>query len=313
MRSEKRKKKKKLTRRRLIFGLIIVIALVVGGGIFNIYHSFFSAINSMHQPVDKIADRREEEISIKNQDPFSVLVLGVDEQKDDIGRSDAMIMITVNPKVESIKMLSIPRDTRTEIVGNGTEEKINHAYARGGVEMSIATVENFLDLPIDYYVKINMNGFKEIIDALDGVTVDNDMDLTYKTHNFPKGDIQLNGDQALIFSRIRYEDPRGDFGRQIRQKQIIQATLHKGASVSSLLKYDDIFNALGENVKTNLTFKEIVNIQQKYKGVEKNIEQIQFEKGDGGYIGKYWYYFPDETELSEVKTTLKNHLLINES
>ena len=139
------------------------------------------------------------------------------------------------------------------------------------------------------------------------------MDLIYKTHNFPKGDIQLNGDQALIFSRIRYEDPRGDFGRQIRQKQIIQAILHKGASVSSLLKYDDVFNALGENVKTNLTFKEIVNIQQKYKGVEKNIEQIQFEKGDGGYIGKYWYYFPDETELSEVKTTLKNHLLIYES
>ena len=124
----------------------------------------------MHQPVD-ISDRREEVISIKNQDPFSVLVLGVDEQKDDIGRSDSMIIITVNPNVESIKMLSIPRDTRTEIVGNGTEEKINHAYARGGVEMAIATVENFLDLPIDYYVKVNMDGFKEIIDALDGVTV----------------------------------------------------------------------------------------------------------------------------------------------
>ena len=139
------------------------------------------------------------------------------------------------------------------------------------------------------------------------------MDLTYKTHNFPKGDIQLNGNQALIFSRIRYEDPRGDFGRQIRQKQIIQATINKGANVSSLLKYDEIFNALGENVETNLTFKEIVNIQRKYKGVEKNIEQIQLEKGDGGFIGKYWYYFPDETELNEVKTTLKNHLLINES
>lgn len=309
MRSEKRKKEKRLTRRKLIFGLLIAVVLVICGSVFNIYHSFSSAVNSMYQPVDKISDRREEDISLKNQDPFSVLLLGVDEQKDDIGRSDSMIIITVNPEVESIKMLSIPRDTRTEIVGNGTEEKINHAYARGGVEMSIATVEKFLDLPIDYYVKVNMDGFKDIIDALGGVTVDNDMDLTYRTHNFPKGDISLNGNQALIFSRIRYEDPRGDFGRQIRQKQIIHAILHKGASVSSILKYDDVFNALGENVKTNLTFKEIVNIQKKYQGVEKNIEQLQFKKGEGSYIGKYWYYFPDEIELSEIQNNLKNHLL----
>lgn len=313
MRSERRKMKRKLVRRRLIYSLLIVIAIVIGGGMFKIYHSFSSTFKSMHQPVNKTSERREEKVSIKSQDPFSVLLLGIDEQEGDSGRSDSMIVITVNPKTKSTKMLSIPRDTLTEIVGNGTEEKINHAYARGGVYMSIATVEKFLDLPIDYYVKINMEGFKDIIDALDGVTVENDMDLTYKTYDFPKGDIALSGDEALIFSRIRYEDPRGDFGRQIRQKQIIQAVLHKGASVSSILKYDDVFNALGKNVKTNLTFKEIVNIQRKYKGVEKNIEQIQFERGDGRYIGKYWYYLPDEIELSEVQTTLRNHLFGNKS
>lgn len=309
MRTENNKFKKRL--RRLIFGCLLALVLLIGGSLIYIYHSFTSAVDSMHQPIDQTSDKREENISIKKQDPFSVLILGVDEQKDDIGRSDSMIVLTVNPETESVKMLSIPRDTRTEIIGNGTIEKINHAYAHGGVEMSVATVENFLDLPVDYYVKINMDGFKEIIDALDGVTLENDMDLTYQEYVFPKGKIQLSGEEALIFSRIRYEDPRGDFGRQIRQKQIIQAILHKGANVTSILKYNKVFDALGENIKTNLTFKEIVGIHQNYKGVEKNIEQIQFDKGDGRYIGEYWYYLPDETELSEIQTILKTHLLSN--
>lgn len=192
-----RRRMKKLRRRRPIYSFLIVSGLFIFGGLYIIYSSFASAFNSIHQPLDKISDRREGAISLKSQVPFSLLLLGVDEQEGDIGRSDTMVVVTVNPEVESIKMLSIPRDTRTEIIGNGTEEKINHAYARGGVEMSIATVEDFLDLPIDYYIKVNMDGFKDIINTLDGVTVDNDMDLTHKTHNFPKGKIKLDGNQAL--------------------------------------------------------------------------------------------------------------------
>ncbi|MBB4822836.1 LCP family protein required for cell wall assembly [Sporosarcina luteola] len=304
---------KKSRQRRLIFSLLLVIFLTFGGVMITIYQSFSSAFKTIHEPVKKTSDKREETISIKVRDPFSVLLLGVDEREGDVGRSDSIIVVTVNPQVNSIKMVSIPRDTLTEIAGNGTEEKINHAYARGGVEMSIATVEHFLDLPIDYYVKINMEGFTDIIDALGGVTVVNDMDLTYDTYHFPKGDIELSGEQALLFSRIRYEDPRGDFGRQIRQKQIIQAILHKGASVSSILKYDEVVNALGKNIKTNLTLKDIINIQQEYKGVEKNIEQIQFKKGGGQYIDGYWYYLPDKAELNEVQTTLKNHLFTSDT
>lgn len=274
MRIEIRNKKKKKFRRVL---LSILFIFILGIGVYgiSIYRSFSSALDTMHQPVEK-SEKRENDISIQKQDPFSVLLLGVDERANDIGRPDTIIVMTVNPKEETVKMLSVPRDTRTEIVGNGTTEKMNHAYTRGGINMTIATVEHFLDIPIDYYIKVNLDGFKNIIDALNGVTIINDMDLSYKKYNFPKGEIKLNGKEALVFSRIRYEDPRGDFGRQIRQKQIIQAILNEGSSISSLLKYDGVFNALGENIKTNLTFKEMVGIQQQYKGLEKISNSFNF-------------------------------------
>ncbi|MFP3489657.1 LCP family protein, partial [Staphylococcus sp. SIMBA_130] len=90
---------------------------------------------------------------------ISILLMGVDERENDQGRSDTMIMITVNPNDNSMMMFNIPRDTRTEIIGRGTVEKMNHAYAYGGVEMAMDTVENFLDVPIDYYFKVNMEAF----------------------------------------------------------------------------------------------------------------------------------------------------------
>lgn len=89
-----------------------------------------------------------------------------------------MIVLTVNPNDKSMQMVSIPRDTRTEIIGKGFDDKINHAYAFGGPEMSIATVENFLDIPIDYFVQVNMESFKDIVDAVGGVTVNNKLEFS---------------------------------------------------------------------------------------------------------------------------------------
>jgi len=232
----------------------------------------------------------------------------VDERKDDSGRSDTMIVITVNPEKQTMKMLSIPRDTRTEIVGHDTVDKINHAYAFGGVPMAVDTVENFLNIPIDYYVFINMEGFLQIIDTLGGVTINNDMDLTYDEYHYPKGEITLDGNEALIFSRIRYEDPRGDFGRQIRQRQIIEAVMKKASTPATLLKATDMLTVLGDNVRMNFSVKELIQLQGIYKKMDKGIEQLSFEKGDGERINRIWYYIPNEAELQKIQTDLKKHL-----
>lgn len=309
MRSDKHHKRKKRTWIKVL-GILVVLLLLGGGAYaYSIYHSLNKAVDTMHTPIERdMSSKRTKEVEFNDKEPFSALLLGVDERENDKGRSDSMIVLTVNPEVKSVKMISIPRDTLTEIIGKGTKDKINHAYAFGGVEMSMDTVENLLDIPIDYYVQINMEGFEDIVNAVGGVTVNNDIDFSYDGFSFDEGKLDLNGKQALAFSRMRYEDPRGDFGRQLRQREVIQAVIREGASVSSLWNFDNIFDALGNNVKTNLKFEEMVDIQKNYKSASKDIEQVQIKDGSGTKIdGIYYYIIPDE-ELERIQSVLQEHL-----
>jgi len=303
-RSKEKKSKKKLW--LWIVGSLLTIFLIFIG---TAYFTIQKTMNKINTPLLQTTDAAQlEEKTVIKKEPFSVLMLGVDERKDDSGRSDTMIVITVNPEKQTMKMLSIPRDTRTEIVGHDTVDKINHAYAFGGVPMAVDTVENFLNIPIDYYVFINMEGFLQIIDTLGGVTINNDMELTYDEYHYPKGEITLDGNEALLFSRIRYEDPRGDFGRQIRQRQIIEAVMKKASTPSTLLKATDMLTVLGDNVRMNFSVKELIQLQGIYKKMDKGIEQLSFEQGDGERINRIWYYIPNEEELQKIQADLKNHL-----
>ena len=304
------KKRKKMKRWKKI--TLIVVGILFAGllvYLYSFYHSLSEALEAMHQPIREKSQKRVEQITLDEKDPFTVLLLGVDQRENDRGRSDTMILLAVNANKKSIKMISIPRDTRTEIIGKGFEDKINHAYAFGGVEMSIDTVEHFFDVPVDYFIQVNMEGFQDIVDAVDGVTVNNDMEFTFGGTHFPKGTITLNGEDALKYARMRKEDPRGDFGRQMRQRQIIEAVIKEGASLSTLTNYGDIFKALGANVRTNLTFNEMVSIQRNYKEAAKNIEQFQIN-GRGTMInGIYYYVVPDEERMN-LQNMLKEQLEI---
>ncbi|RHW37254.1 LytR family transcriptional regulator [Neobacillus notoginsengisoli] len=304
-------KKKKRKWGKILLISTLVLLLGAGAYVFSVYNSLNKAVDTMHQKIDRKSDKRNTELSLKDTDPFSVLLLGVDQRANDRGRSDSIIVMTVNPHKNSVKMLSIPRDTRTEIIGRGTQDKINHAYAFGGVEMSMDTVENFLDIPIDYFVQVNMEGFKDIVDAVGGVTVQNKKAFASQGVQFSSGQVTLDGKEALAYTRMRKQDPRGDFGRQERQRQIIQGIIREGASLKSLTNYGDIFSALGNNLRTNMTFDEMVTVQSKYKAAGKNIEQIEL-KGNGAMIGSegkkvYYYQVPDE-EKARVQTLLKEHL-----
>ncbi|MBD8013360.1 LCP family glycopolymer transferase [Planococcus wigleyi] len=303
-RREKKNKKKKWP---WVVGILGLIVIGLGIYLFTVYISFTSTLDEMHEPIDREASEKratDQELSLNDQDPFSVLLLGVDEREDDRGRSDTVVVMTINPAEKSTKMVSIPRDTYTEIVGRGTTDKINHAYAFGGIEMSLDTVENLLDIPIDYVMQVNMEGFKDIVDAVGGVEVTNTMAFD----DYPEGTIQLNGDEALGYVRMRKQDPEGDFGRQNRQKQVIQAIMKEGASVNSLLNYKDIFTALGDNVRTNMTFDEMMDVQSNYRDAIGTVDQMIVEDGRGETINGIWYYMMDDAELAEIQSTLKEHL-----
>jgi len=306
MRADQTKGKKKRPWLRVTGIVFLLLFIGVGVYVYSVYSSLTSAVDTMHQPVER-ETKRPADVTLEQKDPFSVLMLGVDERPGDRGRSDTMIVLTVNPELNSVKMLSIPRDTRTEIVGRGSQDKINHAYAFGGVEMSMDTVEHFLDIPIDYYLKVNMEGFKDIVDSVGGVLVTNDQEFSQGGHQFAKGEILLNGDKALSYVRMRKQDPRGDFGRQQRQRQIIEGVIKKGANFSTLSKFDDIFGALEKNVKTNLTFDQMVGIQSDYKVAGKSVEQMQIS-GSGTMISNIYYYSVPAEEQQRVQNELKEHL-----
>ncbi|MGM0889332.1 MAG: LytR family transcriptional regulator [Bacillota bacterium] len=308
MRHEKKKKKKRTWLK--VVGIIVLLFILAGGAFaYSVWNSLTKTVDTMHTPIDRTTDKRTKDLALSDQEPFSMLMLGVDERDGDKGRSDTMIVLTVNPQKKSVKMLSIPRDTRTEIVGHGTQDKINHAFAFGGAKMSMDTVENFLDIPIDYYMKINMEGFKDIVGAVGGVTVQNDLDFTSDGIHFAKGTHTLNGKEALAYSRMRHDDPSGDFGRQSRQRAIIEAVIKEGASLSSLTKYDEVFDALGNNIQTNLTFDDMMDIQKNYRDASKSITQSSIT-GNGTKIDGIYYYIVSDEEKEKVQSELKEQLSI---
>ncbi|PPA70414.1 LCP family protein [Jeotgalibacillus proteolyticus] len=290
--------------------LILVFLLITGAGCFSVlYHSLHTASKGMLSPLDRDKSaKRSEEVRIEEKDPFSVLVLGVDEREGDAGRSDTMMVVIVNPADEKTNILSIPRDTYTEIAGYGTKDKINHAYAYGGVEMAMSTVENMLDIPIDYYVKVNMEGFEDIIDLLGGVTVDNTFEFTAGGFQFPKGKIIMNGKQALSYSRMRAADPNGDFGRQERQRNVIQSIIKEGTTLSAFFNSGNILQTLGENVKTNLTFDQLIGIQNDYKSATQTIQQLSLEEGTNQSIKGVYYYVIPEEEIAAASKILRGEL-----
>ncbi|WKA54010.1 LCP family glycopolymer transferase [Planococcus shixiaomingii] len=302
---ERRTKKNKKKKWPWIVGILGLLVVGLGIYVFMVYNSFTNTLEEIHEPIDREkSEKRTEEVAFNEKDPFSVLLLGVDEREGDRGRSDTMVVMTINPAEKSTKMVSIPRDTYTEIVGHGTTDKINHAYAFGGIEMSLASVENLLDIPIDYVVQVNMEGFKDIVDAVGGVDVNSPMAFD----NFAAGNIHLTGDKALDYVRMRKEDPRGDFGRQDRQKQVLQGIMREGASVNSLVNYKGIFTALGNNVRTNMAFDEMVEVQGNYRDAVGTVDQIIVKDGYGETINGVWYYMMDDAELAKIHEALQNHL-----
>lgn len=314
-----RKRKKKRIKNaawKWILGILALILLVGAMYFIYVYKQVTDTAKEIHEPlVDRPASEKrgdEGHVDVEKAQPFSILILGVDARANDAGRSDTMVVMTVNPNTGSSKMVSIPRDTYTEIVGKGINDKINHSYAFGGVKMALETTENLLDIPIDYVVQVNMESFKDIVDAVGGITLNNSFSFSEGGYNFPEGKITLNGDEALTYVRMRKQDPSGDFGRQDRQKQVIQGVIRESMSVNSVLKLNSILDAVGDNVRTNMAYSEMLDVQTNYRSAAGQIDQLYFTQGVGETINGIWYYRMNEEELAKVSSELKQHLQLGD-
>ncbi|ALX50337.1 LCP family protein [Lentibacillus amyloliquefaciens] len=290
-------------------GFLLLLLIIVGIGLIYIYDKVSDTAETMHEPLDRDNNpERQQEINeaFDEQKSLNILLLGVDERTNDDGRSDTMILLSVNPNVKTIKMLSIPRDTRVRIPGEG-EDKINHAYAFGGVELSIQTVEEMLGLSVHFYAKVNMEGFHQGIDALGGVTLSNERAFSQGGYDFPTGEIHLNGDEALSYTRMRKGDPRGDIGRNERQRNVIQAAINEAASFSSVTKVTNILDIIGDNVKTDLDFEQMRTLFTDYRQARESIDSMELS-GSGQYIGDIWYYIVPDEEINRAQNELRNHM-----
>ncbi|QXE01056.1 LCP family protein [Terribacillus sp. DMT04] len=300
-RKEKRKKKRTWLKVLLSIVAILVIAVVATG--FYATNKAKTTVNTMQKNTDTI-DKKQSTTKVKEKEKINILLLGVDQRDGDAGRSDAMMVMSLDPVNDAMKIISVPRDTRTEIVGHGTVDKINHAYAFGGIDMSVATVENFLDMEVDYFAEMNMEGLSDFVDAVGGITVNNQLDWIdegyyKKGYHYAQGEIQLNGPKAMGYVRMRHLDPNGDFGRNARQRQVIQAVIDKGASIKSVNKVDDILGALGNNVKTNMDFSTMTDLFKNYRNVRQNAENYQMQ-GAGTKIDGVYYYEIPQNERDKV-------------
>ncbi|WP_329469281.1 LCP family glycopolymer transferase [Exiguobacterium sp. 9-2] len=300
---KKRKVKKRWTPLKIMLLIALVLVVGVGGFIGYTYYQVDQTVKKIQSPVKNTGDK-----VVEDQKPVSVLLLGVDQRPGERGRSDSIMVMTLNPTRNESRLISIPRDTKVDIVGHGTNDKINHAYAFGGPEMTIKTVEKFLNIPINYYAEINMEGFTSLVDAVGGVTVNNDLDFTVSGTHFPVGKVNLDGKSALKFTRMRYEDPRGDFGRQLRQREVIAQVANKLSSDVSVSKFNAIMDVVGKNAQTNVSFKPMRTLAFDYMDAFRNQKNLKLE-GTGGKEGDGIYYWhPTEDSLKETQTALRYSL-----
>ncbi|MBH0230727.1 LCP family protein [Halobacillus yeomjeoni] len=312
-RSDRHIKKKKWWKIPLI--IIALLAVGTGAYAYTVYSGAKNTVDEeMHEEVASI-DHEVTKKKVKEEKPLNILLMGVDEREDDVGRSDALMVLTLDPGDNRSQLISIPRDARTELVGDAPEagmlDKINHAYAFGGADMTISTVENFLDIDLDYYVRLNMEGLTEMVDAVGGITVQNEVswyDKGYykKGYHYQKGEIQLNGPQAIGFVRMRYKDPNGDFGRNKRQRAVIQGIIDKGASVASVNKIGGIMDVLGKNVTTNMDFETMKDLMLNYRSARQNMTTYQMT-GQGTKINGIYYIQVQEQEIQEVRNMIKEY------
>lgn len=287
--------------RNSILFLMAILLIVVSFFIWRTISSTKGVVDKSYAGAGLTKSRNVSNV-IKSGRPISILLYGTDTGelgRTYRGRTDSMMLLLINPKTKQTTMVSLPRDAMVSIVGyeDTFPQKLNAAYAYGSTATSIKTVEAFLNIPIDFYALVNMGGLANMVNQVGGISVDSPLDFTYSqetAHDYgpnlyrfhknsdkyehsddngktwSKSKTKMNGDAALAFSRMRYDDPEGDYGRQKRQRIVLEGLIKKSANVSTLLN-KEFMSTISSNVRTDLTFGDMTTMASKYIDAKNDI------------------------------------------
>jgi LCP family protein required for cell wall assembly len=290
---------------KLILWLIILTLLgAIGYGAYFLHklNSLTNKVNIYQKPenlldtissVAQIAKNNSLELKNTDGERINILLLGVaGKGKPGQNLTDTIMIANINLRTNQVALLSLPRDLYVSVPDSGWQTKINAIYQSGlnntnkeekAIEPLLKTIKNVTSLDIHYYAVLNFDGFKQVIDALGGVNVTNERDIydaqypgpnySYETFDLKKGFQHLDGDIALKYARERHDDPEGDFGRAKRQQQILQSTKNKLFSTKTLFdifSINKLFTALGENVRTDITSRELESFFELSKKLDTN-------------------------------------------
>lgn len=327
-----RKPKRRHKKLRWIVSIIVILLIIGGVVISMLLSNIKESVDTMHRSAN-ITKARDVNQVLKDGKPFSILVLGTDTgalARDRTGLTDSMMLITVNPKSKTTTMLSIPRDIMVSIVGREDTfpQKLNAAFPIAGVGATMSTLQNYLNVPIDFYALVNMGGLEKVIDQVGGVKVKSPLTFTYQPEN-DKSDVYkfyknqekyeyasdgknfktyttMDGYVALSFSRMRYDDPEGDYGRQKRQRLVLKALVKKSASAKTLLNAK-FMKSISKNAETDLTYNNVTKIALSYMAATKN-QKSDHLQGVGDMYNGVSYQMVKASEKQRVTNLLRKSL-----
>ncbi len=262
------------------------------GAIFLLVGVVFAVWNGGTSLLDVVAKNR-----------INILVLGVDERADDVGRSDTSFVVTLDTEAKKITVLSIPRDSRVKIAGHGWD-KFNHAFAFGGLPLSKSTAENLLGVSIHYTVTIDFKGFMRMIDALGGITIDVEKRMRYSDPYDDDGGLvidlypgvqRLSGKEAIKY--VRYRDEEGDIGRVARQQKFLKALLKELASPQTVVRLPELAKEFYGAVKTDMPLSKVLKLLPAVQEAASSGLATATVPGAPLWIKEVSYWQPNITEL----------------
>ena len=302
----------------MFFSLLAVTTIGIGAYGLTILNQSTNALSKTYKGIGG-----ENNVIAENK-PMTILLMGVDTgsgSREDqwVGNSDTMILVTVNPQTRETTIMSLERDILTNITQDGEtfQAKLNAAYAQGGAELAIETIQDLMNIHIDRYAMINMKGLVQLVDKVGGITVNNpfDFDISIEenepeyTAKIPPGRQEIDGEQALVYSRMRYQDPEGDYGRQKRQREVIEKIIKKVLTLDGLSNYQGIIEAVSDNMQTNISLDTDSLMQlMGYRDALKNIRMEQLKGEDATLADGGSYQIVDAKHLLKMQNILRKSL-----